>query len=186
MYKSLVLEIVLSLFRQCLNLVAAYCFHLDPECIVVKVDKLEWFRVDWCNSKCIFVSWSRATRLYVMVRWTQSTWQSTICDNMSNKATFPVVGCPPSRWQSDDLSPRWRGLRLSWRLHKEVLWCLYASYYNCPIRCNADPTLCSGPKESVLEQEGGIWSSNNTENPFADHFKIFIHYCSSDSFAGAN
>ena len=53
---------------------------------------------------------------------------------MSNKATFPVVGCPPSRWQSDDLSPRWRGLRLSWRLHKEVLWCLYAIYYNCLIR----------------------------------------------------
>ena len=59
------------------------------------------------------------------------------------------------------------------------------SYKSC-IRCTEDPTKCSGPKESVLEQQGGIWSSNNTENPFADHFKIFIHYCSSDSFAGAH
>ena len=58
------------------------------------------------------------------------------------------------------------------------------SYKSC-IRCNDDPTLCSGPKESVLEQKGGIWSSNNTENPFAEHFKILIHYCSSDNFAGA-
>ena len=61
---------------------------------------------------------------------------------------------------------------------------IYISY-NHPIRCNDDPTLCSGPKESVLEQKGGIWSSNNTENPFAEHFKILIHYCSSDNFAGA-
>eukprot|EP00090_Calanus_glacialis_P018040 TRINITY_DN2796_c0_g1_i5.p1 TRINITY_DN2796_c0_g1~~TRINITY_DN2796_c0_g1_i5.p1 ORF type:complete len:659 (-),score=174.49 TRINITY_DN2796_c0_g1_i5:130-2106(-) len=57
---------------------------------------------------------------------------------------------------------------------------------DCTKRCNDDPTLCSGPKESVLEQQGGIWSSNNTENPFAEHFKIFIHYCSSDNFAGTN
>ena len=40
-------------------------------------------------------------------------------------------------------------------------------------------------EESVLEQQGGIWSSNNVENPFAEHFKILIHYCSSDNFAGA-
>jgi len=55
---------------------------------------------------------------------------------------------------------------------------------DCRERCKKDPARCSSPSNPVLEQSDGIWSSNITENPFADYFKIFIHYCSSDSFAG--
>merc|ERR1711892_501105 len=60
------------------------------------------------------------------------------------------------------------------------------SVADCKIRCQEDPAKCSGPNESVLEQNRGIWSDSRTENPFADYFKIYIHYCSSDDFAGPN
>ena len=68
---------------------------------------------------------------------------------------------------------------------KEGIYSMYYIMANGLPRCQEDPAKCSGPNESVLEQNGGIWSDNRTENPFADYFKIFIHYCSSDDFAGA-
>ena len=51
-------------------------------------------------------------------------------------------------------------------------------------RCKRNPSKCSTGKDPVLEQNDGIWSANITENPFAEYFKIVIHYCSSDNFAG--
>ena len=35
-----------------------------------------------------------------------------------------------------------------------------------------------------LSRDHGIWSSNAKMNPFANHHKIEIHYCTSDNYAG--
>jgi len=54
-----------------------------------------------------------------------------------------------------------------------------SSVSDCTRRCKDSPALCSKPIAPVVEREGGIWSGS-----FSQYFKIFIHYCSSDSFAG--
>jgi len=51
----------------------------------------------------------------------------------------------------------------------------------CTRRCQESPSLCSGSVPRVLDKKGGIW---DTASPLQDYFKIMIHYCSSDSFAG--
>jgi len=43
---------------------------------------------------------------------------------------------------------------------------------------------CASPTEKVLEKTDAIWSDNPLVNPFADHFKVYLHYCSSDNYAG--
>ena len=44
--------------------------------------------------------------------------------------------------------------------------------------------MCTTPEDSTLEKDDGFWSINPNENPFADYFKVYIHYCSSDDFSG--
>ena len=44
--------------------------------------------------------------------------------------------------------------------------------------------MCTSPEDSVLEKDEGFWSNNPSENPFADYFKVYVHYCSSDDFSG--
>ena len=38
----------------------------------------------------------------------------------------------------------------------------------------------------MIEKIGGIWSKNPEVSPFANYFKVFIHYCSSDDFTGGH
>jgi len=54
-----------------------------------------------------------------------------------------------------------------------------SSVPDCIRRCQDNPSLCSSPAAPVVDKQGGIWSGS-----FSQYFKIFIHYCSSDSFAG--
>ena len=54
-------------------------------------------------------------------------------------------------------------------------------------RCSAaspDRQTCTGPSHTVLELSEGIWSEAE-DNPFSDHFKVYIHSCSNDDFSGA-
>ena len=53
-------------------------------------------------------------------------------------------------------------------------------------RCSAtspDRQTCTGPGHTVLELSEGIWSEAE-DNPFSDHFKVYIHSCSNDDFSG--
>jgi len=57
----------------------------------------------------------------------------------------------------------------------------------CNKRCergSAERAMCTSPEDSVLEKSEGLWSNNPEENPFADYFKVYVHYCSSDDFSG--
>jgi len=57
----------------------------------------------------------------------------------------------------------------------------------CNKRCkrgSAERAMCTSPEDSVLEKNEGLWSNNPEENPFADYFKVYVHYCSSDDFSG--
>ena len=58
--------------------------------------------------------------------------------------------------------------------------------YYC--RCapdSPDRETCTGPSVQVLELGDGIWSDTaHEDNPFSDHFKVFIHSCSNDDFSG--
>jgi len=62
-----------------------------------------------------------------------------------------------------------------------------SSVSECNKRCergSAERAMCTSPEDSVLEKDDGFWSNNPNENPFADYFKVYIHYCSSDDFSG--
>jgi len=53
----------------------------------------------------------------------------------------------------------------------------------CNARCTETRQLCSGPESPVMKiPSTGVWE--NKGSPFSDHFKVSIHYCSSDSFSG--
>jgi len=62
-----------------------------------------------------------------------------------------------------------------------------SSVSECNKRCergSAERAMCTTPEDSTLEKDDGFWSNNPNENPFADYFKVYIHYCSSDDFSG--
>jgi len=62
-----------------------------------------------------------------------------------------------------------------------------SSVEECNNRCaksSSERAMCTSPEKSVLEKDDGFWSNNPNENPFADYFKVYIHYCSSDDFSG--
>ena len=54
----------------------------------------------------------------------------------------------------------------------------------CHERCDRGNRLCKARTEPQLQMRGGIWSREN-ENPFANFFKIFHPYCSSDIHQGS-
>lgn len=61
-----------------------------------------------------------------------------------------------------------------------------SSLNECQERCSKTHSLCSGPTSDVMKMDNsGIWHSDSTINPLADFFKVSLHYCSSDSFAGS-
>jgi len=57
----------------------------------------------------------------------------------------------------------------------------------CSERCG-EPSRpyegCTAPDSQVLERTGGIWSDDGLVNPFSHHWKVVLHYCSSDNYAG--
>jgi len=62
-----------------------------------------------------------------------------------------------------------------------------SSVEECNKRCaksSSERAMCTSPEDSVLEKDEGFWSNNPSENPFADYFKVYVHYCSSDDFSG--
>jgi len=61
------------------------------------------------------------------------------------------------------------------------------SVEGCRDRCREGAqgrSSCTAPDQQVLDRRDGIWSSNPLINPFADHFKVYLHYCTSDNYAG--
>ncbi|XP_023339498.1 uncharacterized protein LOC111709817 [Eurytemora carolleeae] len=57
----------------------------------------------------------------------------------------------------------------------------------CRERCREGSSkrdLCTAASQQVVERTDGIWSENPGVNPFANHFKASLHYCSSDNYAG--
>jgi len=61
-----------------------------------------------------------------------------------------------------------------------------SSIEECQERCSMTSSLCSRPTSDVMEMpNSGIWHSDININPLADFFKVSLHYCSSDSFAGS-
>merc|ERR550517_229903 len=61
------------------------------------------------------------------------------------------------------------------------------SVEDCRERCDENGegrSKCTSPRQQVLEKNEGIWSSDFEVNPFVDHFKVFLHYCTSDNYAG--
>lgn len=55
-------------------------------------------------------------------------------------------------------------------------------YCRCSVS-SPDRQTCTGPTETVLELSEGIWSEAG-DNPYTDHFKVYIHSCSNDDFSG--
>merc|ERR1712226_788395 len=55
----------------------------------------------------------------------------------------------------------------------------------CRERCEeSSPETCTNSKDTFMSLSDGIWSSNHDDNPFSDHFKVYIHYCTNDDFSG--
>jgi len=62
-----------------------------------------------------------------------------------------------------------------------------SSVDECNKRCDRsspERAMCTSPEDSTIEKDEGFWSNNPNENPFADYFKVYVHYCSSDDFSG--
>jgi len=62
-----------------------------------------------------------------------------------------------------------------------------ASVEDCRERCGEGgegQSKCTSPQQQFLEKNEGIWSSDFEVNPFVDHFKVYLHYCTSDNYAG--
>jgi len=62
-----------------------------------------------------------------------------------------------------------------------------SSVDECIKRCqrgSPEYGMCTSPDEKILEKTDGLWSNNPNENPFADYFKVYVHYCSSDDYSG--
>jgi len=58
-----------------------------------------------------------------------------------------------------------------------------SSVKECEQRCSSG-SQCTAPKSQLLlKDDAGIWGPGK-DNPFADYFKVSVHYCSSDSFSG--
>ena len=55
----------------------------------------------------------------------------------------------------------------------------------CHQRCDKGNRLCKARQEPNLKMQHGIWSREES-NPFANFFKIFHPYCSSDIHQGDN
>jgi len=56
---------------------------------------------------------------------------------------------------------------------------------DCRQRCDSNPKACgTSTLDQEVDRDYGIWSSNSDINPFYNHQKIQIHYCSSDNYAG--
>jgi len=55
---------------------------------------------------------------------------------------------------------------------------------DCQKTCRTNPTRCHAPLELTRVQTGGIWSRDETNNPFANYFKVFVPACSLDEFSG--
>ena len=53
----------------------------------------------------------------------------------------------------------------------------------CHQRCDNGNRLCKARTQPTLQMKNGIWSKEQ-ENPFANFFKIFHPYCSSDIHQG--
>lgn len=56
----------------------------------------------------------------------------------------------------------------------------------CKRRCksSSDEDKCTASEEATIERTEGFWSEDPLINPFYDYFKVSLHYCSSDNFAG--
>ena len=59
-----------------------------------------------------------------------------------------------------------------------------SSVGECLDFCNFLPNLCKSPTASVLRKDGGIWSREADNNPFAKYLKVYLPACSLDQFSG--
>ena len=52
-------------------------------------------------------------------------------------------------------------------------------------RCSdTSPETCTTAENNFMDLSDGIWSSSQDDNPFADYFKVYIHYCTNDDYSG--
>ncbi len=59
-----------------------------------------------------------------------------------------------------------------------------SSLTECQSKCDSYPRSCSAPLEDTKLADGGVWSRDRRNNPFARHVKVFLPSCSSDEHSG--
>ena len=49
-----------------------------------------------------------------------------------------------------------------------------SSVEECLFICNLEPSRCKSPESSSLRKDGGIWSTDENNNPFSKYFKVSL------------